>query len=114
MDDCLFCKMVEGEIEVDRIFENEHILAFKDINPQSPVHILFIPKKHISTILDLEDSDKNIMGELFMTANKIAMKEGIDQNGFRLVINCKEHGGQAVFHLHLHLLGGRQFKWPPG
>jgi len=114
MSDCLFCKIVNGDIKSDKVFENDHILAFNDISPKAPVHILIIPKKHIPTILDLQDSDKWIIGELFSIANSIAKEKGVAEEGFRLVMNCNKNSGQAVFHIHLHLLGGRIFKWPPG
>lgn len=114
MSDCLFCSIVNGDIQSDKVFENDHILAFNDISPKAPIHILIIPKKHIPTILDLEDSDRWIIGELFAVANNIAKEKGIAEAGFRLVMNCNKNAGQAVFHIHLHLLGGRIFKWPPG
>ncbi len=114
MTDCLFCKMVSGEIQPDTVMETDDILAFRDINPQAPTHILIIPKKHISTSNDITDEDTEIMGRLFQVAKEIASQEGLAEPGYRTVMNCNAHGGQAVYHIHLHLLGGRQMGWPPG
>ena len=114
MADCLFCKMVNGSIKPDIVFENEAILAFKDINPQAPVHVLVVPKKHIATINDLEPEHDVLVGEMYLTAKKVAEKMGIAEAGYRTVMNCNEGAGQSVFHLHLHVLGGRQMAWPPG
>ena len=112
MTDCLFCKMVSGEIKPDIVYEDDNVLAFRDINPQAPVHILIIPKRHIVTLNDLDDSV--LAGQLLQTAIEIAKQEGLAEEGYRTVFNCNENGGQEVFHLHLHLLGGRQMRWPPG
>ena len=112
MTDCLFCKMITGEIKPDVVYEDESVLAFKDINPQAPVHILIIPKLHVETLNDLDDSV--LAGELLQTAIKLAKQEGLAEEGYRTVLNCNEKGGQEVFHLHMHLLGGRQMQWPPG
>lgn len=112
MSDCLFCKIVAGDIHADVVFENQHILAFRDINPQAPVHILLIPKAHIATLNDLDNP--NLAGKLLTTAAKLAEQEGLSKPGYRTVINCNDQGGQEVYHLHLHLLGGRQMVWPPG
>lgn len=112
MTDCLFCKMVSGVIKPDVVFENENILAFRDINPQAPVHILIIPKRHVATLNDLDDAA--LAGELLQTASLLARQEGLAESGYRTVINCNGHGGQEVYHLHVHLLGGRQMVWPPG
>lgn len=112
MTDCLFCKMVAGTIKPDVVFEDANILAFKDLNPQAPVHILIIPKRHIATLNELDD-DK-LGGQLLQTAVKLANREGLASDGYRTVFNCNHNGGQAVYHLHLHLLGGRQMLWPPG
>ena len=114
MNDCLFCKIISNEIPSDCVFENENIYAFRDINPQAPVHILIIPKTHISTINDVDDNQKLLVGEIFLTSKKLAEKEGIAENGYRTVFNCNKNGGQQVYHIHLHLLGGRQMIWPPG
>ena len=114
MNDCLFCKIISKEIPSDCVYENENIYAFRDINPQAPVHILIIPKTHISTINDVDDNQKLLVGEIFLTSKKLAEKEGIAENGYRTVFNCNKNGGQQVYHIHLHLLGGRQMTWPPG
>lgn len=112
MDDCLFCKMVTGEIKPDAVYEDESLLAFRDINAQAPVHILIIPKRHVTTLNDLDDID--LGGKLLQTAAILAEQQGLSEAGYRTVINCNKSGGQEVFHLHLHLLGGRQMTWPPG
>ncbi|MEW8027972.1 MAG: histidine triad nucleotide-binding protein [Candidatus Thiodiazotropha sp.] len=114
MSDCLFCKFVNGEIEPDKVYEDEELLAFRDISPQAPTHILIIPKRHISTLNDLDPDDEALMGKLILVAQKVAIAEGIDELGYRTVINCNKDAGQSVFHIHLHLLGGRHMKWPPG
>ena len=112
MTNCLFCKMVAGDIKPDVIYEDETILAFRDINPQAPVHILIIPKRHIATLNEIDDT--LLAGQLLNTAVKLAEQEGIAEEGYRTLINCNRNGGQAVYHLHLHLLGGRALHWPPG
>jgi histidine triad (HIT) family protein len=112
MADCLFCKMVAGDIKPDVVFEDDHILAFRDINPQAPVHILVIPKRHITTLNDLDDVQMG--GRILQAAVELAKQQGLAEDGYRAVFNCNGHGGQAVHHLHLHLLGGRQMGWPPG
>ncbi len=112
MSECLFCKMASGEIKPDVVFENERILAFRDINPQAPSHILIIPKRHIATLDQLDD--QALAGELLLTVKQLAEQEGLTANGYRTVININQHGGQEVLHLHLHLIGGRQMSWPPG
>lgn len=112
MADCLFCKMVTGEIKPDVVYEGESILAFRDINAQAPVHILIIPKRHVTTLNDLDDI--GLGGKLLQTAILLAEQQGLSEAGYRTVINCNKSGGQEVFHLHLHLLGGRQMTWPPG
>ncbi len=112
MDICLFCKMVAGEIKPEVVFEDESVLAFKDINPQAPLHILIIPKTHISTLNDLADTQ--LAGHLLQTATQIAKNNKVSEDGYRTVFNCNPKGGQEVYHLHLHLLAGRQMTWPPG
>jgi histidine triad (HIT) family protein len=112
MDDCLFCKIVAGEIPADKVYEDDFVLAFNDIDPQAPTHILIIPKIHITSVNDAED--ENLMGKLIITAKNLARDLGFSENGYRLVINCGDDGGQAVGHIHLHLLAGRQLTWPPG
>ena len=110
----IFSKIINKEIHADILFENDKILAFRDISPQAPVHFLVIPKKEIRTINDINEEDKSLIGELFIVAKEIAKKEGIAENGYRTIFNCNEHGGQTVYHIHLHVLGGRQLDWPPG
>ncbi len=111
---CLFCKIVKKEIPAKIIYEDERVLAFEDVNPQAPAHSLVIPKKHISTSLDITAEDNELIGHMFQTANKIAQDKNIAGSGFRLVMNCNSDAGQTVFHIHLHLLGGRIMHWPPG
>jgi histidine triad (HIT) family protein len=111
---CLFCKIAKKEIPAEIVFENERILAFRDINPQAPVHILIIPKRHIPGLNDITQSDSVLLGEMANIARELAKKENIDEAGYRLVVNCGPNAGQAVAHLHFHLLGGRVFSWPPG
>jgi histidine triad (HIT) family protein len=106
--DCIFCKIVTGEIPSDSVYEDEEIIAFRDINPQAPVHIIIIPRKHIASLSDLSQSDSALVGRMVMVANKLAKDEGIAEKGYRLVINCGKEGGQLVPHLHLHLVGGRK------
>lgn len=112
MSDCLFCKIVNKEIKSDIVYEDNDIIAFNDVNPQAPVHILIIPKQHIPTFNDI--NDYTILGKIANTIQKIAKDKKIDQAGYRIVINCNKMSGQAVFHLHYHLLGGRELSWPPG
>jgi histidine triad (HIT) family protein len=114
MADCLFCRIVSKKIPANIIYEDEFVLAFEDINPQAPVHSLVIPKKHISTTLDIKDEDNALIGHLFQAAGKIAGEKGIAERGFRLVVNTNPEAGQTVYHIHLHLLGGRHMQWPPG
>lgn len=114
MTDCLFCKMVNGEIEPNKVMETDDILAFHDINPQAPIHILVIPKKHISTTNDFTAEDSELIGKMVLAAKEIAKENNISEDGYRLVLNCNQHGGQSVDHVHFHLLGGRQMMWPPG
>lgn len=111
--DCLFCKIVDGEIPADVIFENDAVVAFRDINAQAPTHVLVIPRKHISTINDIEVEHQALVGSLYTAAKDIAAADGIAEDGYRTVMNCNEAAGQSVFHIHLHVLGGRQMAWPP-
>jgi histidine triad (HIT) family protein len=113
-ENCLFCKMVSGAMKPDIVYQDEDVLAFRDINPQAPTHILVIPKRHITTLNDLRDDDTGLAGALLMGAQRLAKDLGIAQAGYRIVINTNPEGGQVVFHVHLHLLGGRQMRWPPG
>ncbi len=115
MGNTIFSKIINREIPADIVYETDNILAFRDINPQAPVHILIIPKVEIPTIREIKGSEHAaLLGELFDAANEIAKREGISKDGFRLVLNCDKNGGQEVYHLHMHLLGGRRMKWPPG
>ena len=114
MEDCLFCKMVAGEIKPDVVYEDNDVLAFRDINPQAPVHVLVIPKRHIATLNALQDEDAELVGRLYLAARQVAQQEEIDESGYRTLVNCNRDGGQDVFHVHLHLLGGRRMGWPPG
>ncbi len=108
--DCLFCKIASGDIPSDIVYEDDQVVAFKDINAQAPVHTLIIPKKHISTINDIEPDDQSLVGYMVLTAKKIAAENNLSEPGFRLIMNCNQEGGQTVFHIHLHLLGGRQLR----
>jgi histidine triad (HIT) family protein len=112
--DCLFCKIASGEIAADKVFETEDVVAFRDINPQAPTHVLIIPRRHIETINDISDADTDDVGKLFVAAKQVASIEGFSDPGYRVVMNCNAAAGQTVFHIHLHLLGGRDFSWPPG
>lgn len=112
--DCLFCKMVAGTIAPAKVYEDDQVLAFKDINPQAPVHVLIIPKRHIATLNDLNDADAALFGKLALTAKKLAAQLNIAESGYRLVNNCNADAGQSVWHIHMHLLGGRHMAWPPG
>ena len=114
MSDDLFLKIINREIPADIIYETDELLAFRDINAQAPFHVLIIPKEHIKTMNDLESRHGEMIGKLFLAATEIAKNEGIAEEGYRVVMNCNEAGGQAVYHIHLHLLGGRQMGWPPG
>jgi len=111
---CLFCDIAAGKIPSQLVYEDNDIVAFHDIAPKAPTHILCIPRKHISTLNDLEEEDTTLSGKLLLTANKLAKQLGFAEAGYRVVMNCNGHGGQTVFHIHLHLLGGRSLGWPPG
>jgi histidine triad (HIT) family protein len=114
MGDTLFGKIIRREIAADIVFEDDEVLGFRDINPQAPVHVLFIPKRAIATLNDAGDADATLIGNLVLTASRWARSQGFADNGYRCVLNCNRDGGQTVFHLHLHLLAGRQMHWPPG
>lgn len=113
-ENCLFCKIVNGDVPSDKVYEDDEFYAFRDIRPAAPVHILIVPKRHIPRISEIETDDGPLIGRMFLAANAIAGDEGIVGPGFRYVFNCNRHGGQEVYHIHLHILGGRQFSWPPG
>lgn len=112
--DCLFCKVLNGDIPADIVYESDSAIAFRDINPQAPTHVLVIPRKHVATINDLDEGDQEIVGSLYLAAKDIARAEGLSDEGYRVVMNCNEGAGQSVFHIHLHVLGGRALSWPPG
>lgn len=114
MTNCIFCKIVNGEIPCSKVYEDDKVLAFKDINPEAPVHILVIPKQHIQSVLDLDESNISVTLDIFYAINKIVKQLGIDTDGFRVVANTGVNGGQTVSHLHYHILGGRSLQWPPG
>ena len=114
MSDCLFCQIISRDIQASIVYEDERILAFNDINPQAPTHVLVVPKRHIATLNDLSAGDDQIVGELVRRAAAIAKAKGISTGGFRTVFNTNREAGQTVFHIHLHLLGGRSMHWPPG
>ena len=113
-EDCLFCKIVAGEIPANVIYQDDHVLAFEDINPQAPTHTLVIPREHIATLDELDEDKEAIAGKILVAARNIAREKGLDNRGYRLVANCLESAGQTVFHIHFHLLGGRSLGWPPG
>lgn len=111
---CVFCRIVKKEIPSKIVYEDDLVLAFEDIAPQAPIHILVIPKKHYSTVLEMKEEEKELIGHIFMVINKIAREKGFDERGFRVVVNCNPEAGQTVYHVHFHLLAGRQMHWPPG
>ncbi len=114
MSDCIFCKIGAKQIQSMQVYEEEDLLAFRDINPQAPVHILIIPKKHFTSVNEMDAVDAGLIGRMFMAAKHIAKQEKIAGSGYRLIVNTGVHGGQSVAHVHLHLMGGRQMGWPPG
>lgn len=112
--ECIFCKIARGEIPTEKVYEDDMVFAFKDINPAAPVHILIIPKSHVASVMDLRNDNSEVVGHIFMVAQRLAREFNLDEKGFRIVNNCGQDGGQTVFHLHFHLLGGRPMAWPPG
>jgi histidine triad (HIT) family protein len=114
MSEDLFLKIIRREIPADIVLETDEVLAFRDVNPQAPTHVLIIPKTHIRTINDIESDHADLVGKLFLAAKEVARAEGLAEEGYRVVMNCNESAGQTVFHIHLHLLGGRALSWPPG
>jgi histidine triad (HIT) family protein len=112
--DCLFCKIVSGDIPGSIVYRDEHLVAFKDINPQAPLHALIVPRRHIATLNDLVGEDDDLVGEMVRRAAAIAREHGYADRGYRTVFNCNAEAGQSVFHIHLHVLGGRAMSWPPG
>ena len=114
MADCLFCKIITGDIPATVVHQDEHLIAFKDINPQAPMHVLIVPRRHVSSLNELAETDDPLVGEMVRRAAAIARQHGHADRGYRTVFNCNAEAGQTVFHIHLHVLGGRAFKWPPG
>lgn len=114
MENCLFCRILKGEIPARIAYEDDRVIALEDINPQAPHHLLIVPRKHIRTTLDLTTADNDLVGHIFQIAGKLAHDLGFAEEGFRVVNNCNEGAGQSVWHLHFHLLGGRELGWPPG
>lgn len=114
IDQCLFCKIIKRQIPAKIVFEDDRALAFEDIKPQAPLHVLVIPKTHIERTSDLETKHAELIGRLILVAKDIASKRGFQESGYRIVLNCNRDAGQEIFHLHIHLLGGRKFAWPPG
>ncbi len=114
MTDCLFCKMVSGTIQPDVVYEDDDVLAFRDLNPQAPLHVLVIPKAHIATTNDLNTGNADVVGKMYLAARQIALDAGVADPGYRMVMNCNPGAGQSVYHIHLHVLAGRPLGWPPG
>ena len=114
MENCLFCKIIAGQIPASIVFQNDHVVAFKDITPRAPTHMLVVPRRHIATLNDLAPDDDALVGEMIRAAASLAKEQGLQERGYRTVFNCNADAGQTVFHIHLHLLGGRPMTWPPG
>lgn len=114
MTECIFCKIAQGEIPAEIVYESEDVVVFRDLNPQAPIHLLAIPRVHIASMNDLDNAHAALAGKLLLAAKTVAAQEGIADSGYRVVMNCGEGAGQTVFHIHLHILGGRPFSWPPG
>lgn len=114
VNSCLFCGIIDGRVKGDVVYQDGSVVAFRDVNPKAPVHILIVPRKHVASVLDLEKGDQELIGEVFAAAQKLARDNGLAKGGFRVVVNSGPDAGQSVFHIHFHLLGGRSFGWPPG
>lgn len=114
MSDCIFCKIASGEIPADKLHDDGEVLIFRDINPEAPVHLLVIPRRHIPTLNDLNETDAALIGRLYLAGKQVAAELGVAESGYRTVINCNRDAGQIVFHVHMHLLAGRELGWPPG
>lgn len=114
INDCTFCKIINKDMPAKIVFENNDVLAFEDIMPQAPLHVLLVPKRHIEKVSDMKDADSLLIGKIILAAKNIASNKGFGESGYRIVLNCNRDAGQEVFHLHLHLMGGRKFSWPPG
>jgi histidine triad (HIT) family protein len=114
MTTCIFCKIANGDIPAEVVYEDDQVMAFRDLNPQAPLHVLVIPRKHISTINDITSEDAELLGRLYLAAREVAKEAGLAERGYRTVMNCNSEAGQSVYHLHLHVLAGRAMQWPPG
>ncbi len=114
MSDCLFCGIVEGKVPANIVYQDDSVVVFKDLRPRAPVHFLIIPRRHIVSVLDIDPNDGALVGQIFQVAARLAREHGVAESGFRVVVNVGPDAGQSVFHLHYHLLGGRQMSWPPG
>ncbi len=114
MSQCLFCGIIAGEVKGEFVHQDEKVVAIKDVNPQAPMHLLIIPRKHIASTLEIAEEDKDLVGHIFLVAGRLAEAQGTAKNGFRVVLNCGPAAGQSVYHIHFHLLGGRTMEWPPG
>lgn len=114
MSSCIFCRIIEGSIPAKMVYQDEHTFAFDDVNPQAPVHTLVVPKRHVESVQNLGESDQTLMARLLLTCARVAKDKGLSERGFRLVLNTGRDGGQTVFHLHFHVMGGRHMTWPPG
>jgi histidine triad (HIT) family protein len=114
MSNCIFCRIASGEIPANVVYEDEHVVAFRDLNPQAPTHVLVVPRRHIATLNDVGEADAELIGRMYLAAQAVAARDGIAEPGYRTVFNCNADAGQTVFHLHLHVLGGRVLEWPPG
>lgn len=114
MNECLFCAIIIGDMAATRVYEDEQIVAVEDVNPQAPLHLLILPKKHIPSPAHIQEEDRELIGNIFLVAGKLAKERGIEASGYRVVVNCNRDAGQSIFHLHYHLLGGRKMGWPPG
>ncbi len=113
-DSCIFCRIVANQATANILYRDQQVTAFRDLHPMGPTHLLIVPNKHIDSLNDLRDEDEALVGYMFLVARRLAAKEGVDQSGYRLVVNTRDDGGQTVHHLHLHLIGGRRMHWPPG
>ena len=114
MEECIFCKIASGDIPADKVYEDDKVVAFRDLNPQAPTHVLVIPRKHIATLNDVEPEDEALIGRMYGAAREIAVNEDVAESGYRTVVNCNKAAGQVVFHVHMHMLAGRGMGWPPG
>jgi histidine triad (HIT) family protein len=114
MTNCIFCRIASGDIPANVVYQDDQVVAFRDLNPQAPTHVLVIPRRHVATLNDLGEADAGLVGRMYLAARQIAADEGVAERGYRTVFNCNADAGQSVFHLHLHVLGGRPMGWPPG